>query len=161
MKKILVLMLVLGMASMASAALTLSGPANAVTGTTVTFTLSADAESAAGGDYGYVYAGGFSNVTMLPAMSDGDMSGTNYTAGTYTYFYFVGADSPSDITAPFLAAGDWLTFDMTAGAVGTSIDVSVVSFSGFDGDSLSISVIPEPMTIGLLGLGGLFLRRRK
>ncbi len=28
-------------------------------------------------------------------------------------------------------------------------------------DSVAITIIPEPMTVILLGLGGLFLRRRK
>ena len=168
MKKILVLMLVLGITSMASAALTLSGPTQVVVGQTVTITLSADAESVAVGDYGYVYVGGpgadpVSMITMLTAMTDGLMSGVNYTGNTYSYFYFVGADSPADTTPPYLSAGDWLTFDVTASVTPnlSVIGISVVSAMGYSGDSHNITVIPEPMTIGLLGLGGLFLRRRK
>ena len=167
MKKILVLMLVLGIASMAPAALTLTGPTTVAVGGTITLTLSADAESVLIGDFGYVYVGGLgndpvSNITMLTAMSDGDFSGLLYTANTYTYFYFVGADAPAEVPPP-LSAGPWLTFDVTASVTPLSgvINVSVISFRGYSGDTHAITVIPEPMTIGLLGLGGLFLRRRK
>ncbi len=165
MKKILVLMLVLGVASMATAALTLSGPTQVVAGQTVTITMSADAESVTNGDYGYVYVGSdsFDSVVMLTSMSDGDMSGLSYTGNTYTYFYFVGADNPSDTDAPWLSAGNWVSFDVTADSttVGGTIVITASSNWGYDGDTQNILVIPEPMTIGLLGLGGLFLRRRK
>ena len=44
------------------------------------------------------------------------------------------------------------------------IDVTIGLFSGSDGsmlDSIIVHQTPEPITIGLLGLGAMFLRRRK
>ena len=162
MKKILVLMLVLGIASMATAALTLSGPTQVAVGGTITITVTADAESVDDfpGDYGYIYVGSdsFSNVTMLSSMSDGDMS----VIIIYAYdFYFKGLDDTGQ-SSPFLSVGDWLTFDVTADSTtqGNTITITLDS-NLFADDTHVITVIPEPMTIGLLGLGGLFLRRRK
>jgi hypothetical protein len=166
MKKILVLMLVLGIASMATAGLTITGPTTVAPGGTVTLTLVADPISGTG-DYGYVYVGGpgadpVSLITMLTALSDGGMSGVNFTGNTYTYFYFVGANTPGQ-PPPYLASGNWINFNVTASVtpIGGVIPISVVSFLGYTGDSHPVTVIPEPMTIGLLGLGGLLLRRRK
>jgi len=74
-----------------------------------------------------------------------------------------------------ITAGIWIfRFDVVVNATGDVIlgyDPDWVSF--FDGNAvdrwqdvvvggpLTITVIPEPMTIALLGLGGLLLRRRK
>jgi hypothetical protein len=56
------------------------------------------------------------------------------------------------------------TFEMTFKTTVTG-DVEFIGLSEWDGNAISLSetvnVIPEPMTIALLGLGGLFLRRRK
>ena len=57
------------------------------------------------------------------------------------------------------------TFDILRSATGISIDLEAVNVSGagtlsLNGNTLQMTV-PEPMTIALLGLGGVFLRRRK
>ncbi|NLW82887.1 MAG: PEP-CTERM sorting domain-containing protein [Phycisphaerae bacterium] len=41
------------------------------------------------------------------------------------------------------------------------IQIDVVDAASGEGASLYLAVVPEPMTMGLLGLGALFLRRRK
>jgi len=78
-----------------------------------------------------------------------------------------------------IAAGQVLmSFEVTAGAAGTTI--TVADFNGTNPYSppptpvatkwnsvettlspLEITVVPEPMTMALLGLGGLFIRRRR
>ncbi len=65
----------------------------------------------------------------------------------------------------------WELFSVNVGAVpfgttGGQFELEAGNNVADDGgtvlfDNASLSVVPEPMTIGLLGLGGLFLRRRK
>ncbi|HSV26891.1 MAG TPA: PEP-CTERM sorting domain-containing protein, partial [Sedimentisphaerales bacterium] len=69
---------------------------------------------------------------------------------------------PSVVTAPitiatlpagaaFRSPADGAVWVVEASAVGRGLDIIEIG---------SVTLIPEPMTIGLLGLGGLFLRRR-
>jgi hypothetical protein len=63
--------------------------------------------------------------------------------------------------------GDWFSFDvsMLSGAsVGDTYAVQICDTSSLPWPILythTLTVVPEPMTILLLGIGGLFLRRRK
>ena len=52
--------------------------------------------------------------------------------------------------------GLWLSADWHA-----TSPVTVYAYETLDGGQTWILLIPEPMTIGLLGLGGLFLLRRR
>ncbi len=65
----------------------------------------------------------------------------------YSFEYHVPNVEPSTIITIATGAGVNEAYD--------------TNFSAIAVDSLAIHVIPEPMTIALLGLGGLFLRRRK
>ena len=159
MKKILVLMLVLGITSMASAGLTLAGPTTVGLGGTVTLQVVHDGSAAVvdGLDYGNVYVTPTSAVTAIAwtsNMSQGGMSAITDYLATYGYFYVIGANTPTENK---LLAGTWVNFDISAGALPGG-SVIAITLLGVPHD---VTVIPEPMTIGLLGLGGLFLRRRK
>jgi hypothetical protein len=61
-----------------------------------------------------------------------------------------------------IVPGAHFTVDFTAGQ---ELGDVVIGLYAFDGVTLleeaTITVVPEPMTLGLLGLGGLFLRRRR
>lgn len=82
--------------------------------------------------------------------------GAVYNSGGWDGADFSYGDSPIPLDA--VEAGTWFTFGYT-GNVGDVIDVYDYAL----GTPLvgTITIIPEPMTIALLGLGGLFLRRRK
>ena len=75
-------------------------------------------------------------------------------------FFMVGANAPA---SQDLTAGDWVTFDLTnvGTAAGDFININILDGSLNLVSNTPIEVIPEPMTMALLGLGGLFLRRRK
>ena len=161
MKKLLVLMLVLGVGSMAMAALTLSGPTTVPTGGTVSLQIVHDGSAAVvdGLDYEWVYgpAANISNIAMTSNMSGGGMSAITDYLAAYGYFYVIGANSPGGNA---LLAGDWVTFDISAGALPVGSIISLTTAMGGESHDVEV-IIPEPMTLGLLGLGGLFLRRRK
>ena len=60
---------------------------------------------------------------------------------------------------------DWVLHSITATAPTGTVDVHMylgIGTSGIGRNTLfdNVSLVPEPMTIGLLGLGALFLRRR-
>jgi len=180
MKKLLVLMLVLGMASMANATImnltlysaddyTLVAP-----GTVITVTLTTDQTvksfgdsstsgfdmTASGTNTATIGSGGW-QVGNLGASDDGTEAGGDiigaymlvemgyeYAAGTILYSFSATINEDGHIGMANVACQDpvggmpppWYTIGTITG-----LDVTV----------------PEPMTIALLGLGGLFLRRRR
>ena len=155
MKKVLVLALVLGIASMANAALSYSvSKLTLQQGASATVQIVADSA-----DMYEVWAGadsGIADITAVSALADagGDASGT---ASTYPgWWILIGMDNSEPFT---LVAGDHWDVTITAGMVNGTITLDSACYSG--GGTIAVNVIPEPITIALLGLGGLFLRRRK
>jgi len=104
------------------------------------------------------------NTVWNSGLSLSSPFGNNYGVGTY------GAEATVSGTGASVT-GTIVSFDVTgvAGDVLTINDIyggalaSVVSYLGGASTSLAgvnIPLLPEPMTMALLGLGGLFVRRR-
>ena len=66
------------------------------------------------------------------------------------------------ISGEGVQTGEWIIITYMAGAAGDQYQFDLLG-PDFETvlDSLAVNVIPEPTTLGLLGLGVLFLRRRK
>ena len=160
MKKLLVLMLVLGIASAASAALTWSTSAVSVTQTgSVTVQLVGDTIA---GSYSVdATAIPVANISVVALAGAGDESSVyQYPQGHASFAGFVWLQV-LDTAEPFNAViGD--QFDVTLSGTGLAAGTYMIDGDYYGANPmLAFTVIPEPMTLGLLGLGGLFLRRRK
>jgi hypothetical protein len=167
MKKLLILMLVLGMASAANAALSLAGPTEINEGDTVTIQISSDSTVDDGCylDFGYVSEGGFelSNPRFLypyPPIIIPPYPPIPPPYNDIIEFALLFASAPGEVVTP----GVWFEVDLTC--LKADVDVFVEMYDSAAPyaliDSLTIHQVPEPMTLVLLGLGGLFvLRRRK
>lgn len=194
MKKLLVLMLVFAMATVASATPTITvvgvaEPNIIPGGSVVTVTISGTFAEASGGtagnsntplggyingvfldlsntgkSYNYAY-GSIGNVSAgSVAMGNGPSGGTIVT--TYYGLWFTATSAVTWAEGDDVDTGLWFTFDVTLdttypgetdGSEYLTVDIGYNSVA----NTVSLKVIPEPITIALLGLGGLFLRRRK
>ena len=184
MKKLLILMLVLGMASLANAAMQISvggdpEPVDSQITLLPTETImldiwtDADMPAFAGGPWMLVVdttLGSMTPGTALPPMTYG-LPAPGYTTDN------------ANVIPPAGKEGIWgiaVNTNMTPIPAGTVLydeiifhceaagDATIYLMNAPEGsmaniiyDSVVIHQIPEPMTILLLGLGGLFLRRRK
>jgi len=165
MKKLLVLALVLSIAAMANATIvTLTPSATTVTQNQVV-TVTATGDTTAALDYVVmdlgqisagtllwtktVLAGELATVTeigdLLPNQSDMELGSGS------------GPGSATPLTAGVQFNG---TFKVAASASG-SFYMYLEDQNSDIRQTIKYTVVPEPMTIGLLGIGGLFLRRRK
>jgi len=170
MKKLLVLMMVLGLATSAQAAISLSLNGNPApdettiaTSTIVTIDVTSDdtmpyvtylwMSTPATGEW-------VSGVTISPEA--GDDAVAEYDPYGYGEWRLTAADFPESGETEFVLPGTHFEIDFHCLAVGDAlIELYADDFSTVL-DTITIhQVVPEPITIGLLGLGGLLLRRRK
>ncbi len=175
-KKLLILVLVLGVASTASAELSLRrnnqelpGTVGWVSGETVQV-YSDDTAAWPGyvllgvGGSGALGNGRVAETTAGQPGYPGD-GGAIYGPYDYSgapYYMGIGYLMQADFTVTPIEAGIQFLMELT----GNIDDTGTVNFFAHDNfatpaDSFDYTIIPEPMTIALLGLGGLLLRRRK
>jgi len=165
MRKLLMLFLVLGLASAANATLIkvdgLEGDSFEVDTQTTITVVSEDASSW----LGYIIiedggAGSLENVTVLDAAGDLGAAAPYTESGWGTGFELSASMGP--LGNPPIAVGTQFSLDYI-GAIGDTATISLFVDPEYTTPvaSVNLTVVPEPMTIILLGLGGLFLRRRR
>ena len=163
MKKILVLLLVLCVASMANAT-TLSWSQSSIDitiGTTAVVQLIADDAQGFNEKWVGNNASSTANITGVAALAAAGLDAVVVESPlSYVGWWTVVSQ---DMVAPFdsVAAGNQYNVTITASALGTITFDSDYGTGGNDVLTVNVVPVPEPMTIALLGLGGLFLRRRK
>ena len=178
MKKLLTIVLVLGMASAASA-LTLNltvngadiGPGQDIlVGDIVTIGVNSDGVGGVNGKYsGALVINAFATDTGLGVWT----GGANLYDGVGEPLEFLSGgvafvDNPqvavaiatNAVLTDLVGAGIGMDYQFECTGEGLSTITFIDDATG-PGDSLTFNQIPEPITFALLGLGGLFLRRRK
>jgi len=172
MKKMLVLMMVLGLVSVANASvvISVSGPATIVAGTTASYAITLTGDDIGSFDLDFGASNGLATTGNVAIVAAGRDAGIDYIGTDYiTYdFEVVGASGIGGA----ITVGNLVTFDMTAGSTLGFFDLMVANiwvdtpagadanptFNALSGIEI---VVPEPITVALLGLGCLFIRRRK
>jgi hypothetical protein len=163
MKKLLVLALVMGIASLATAGFdlsTINGLSYSVDGNKLTIT---------GADVvGYTMnlapeGGSLSNGVVAAGFIGTANAGSEYYGVWTGVAASVGGGGNPNVTGTiftidFTPGTSLVTFaySSAAGASTITMGTETITLDGY-----SMTIVPEPMTMGLLGLGGLFLARRK
>ena len=172
MKKLLVLMLVLGLTSVAGAVLTdISISVNGeITASEIWIspsdTVVIDIHSAVANEMGLAYinfnlAGAGTLYTLSGARVTDNAGDQGGYVGPYDYDVYREFELTVADTGGIIVAGTMFEVDLHCEGLG-DVFVELQEGVGYTVvDTLTIHQIPEPMTVALLGLGGLFLRRRK
>jgi hypothetical protein len=162
MKKLLVLMLVLGMASLANAAYTISfSGGNVVVGNDEPMigginVAIAEKGSAPLGAFVLRTTGAPTTAPTYFEYGATDLAGTGYDAMKQ----IVWGDA---VTQPN-PAGEWFTMAMPGYILGTEANHTVqLDLANGNAEAIggTLYLLPEPTTLAILGLGGLLLRRKK
>lgn len=166
MRKLLVLFLVLGLTSAANAMLiTVDGQEGESFEVDLTTTITVVSEDASSW-LGYIIveegggAGSLENTVILDAAGDLGAAAAYTELGWGTGYEISASMGPAG--NPAIAAGSQFSFDYV-GAVGDTATISLFVDPEYTTPvaSVNVTVVPEPMTVLLLSLGALFLRRRR
>lgn len=161
MKKLLVLMLVLGMSSLANATIEMAVDGTPTDETPLTsFTLSAELTSGdvLRYDIGFkIIGGGAFDISAISFPTSMDLPGKVEVKPGYELFVTQAQIFSPAVPAPATLA-DGIGF---SGGVQGQTTIEMWDTTGEGALVGTLTVIPEPMTIALLGLGGLFLLRRR
>ena len=167
MKKMLMLVMVLGIASLATA-----GWAPAVSGSGSTITVSNDYGEPISGAPDDSWLGSTTGIN-LSSIAYGDAAGTGATMSVTDGTYGAGWAYVKYVTAPTVETWDsgvvytinltganaaWVWDDVATGALAT---VDLYDGPGNNILETTYAHLPEPATMALLGLGCLLLRRKK
>ncbi len=158
-------MLVLGMASVANAAIVSLDPSGTVEGPAGAYTLNVvcDTDLHPYSNYLAITDATFGSIVGVAATADAGSEYAVNNLGAAAGYASVWQVEALDTTDPFtLAAGIQFIADIsyTGTSVAETLTIELLQDVGVPIDSVTY-VIPEPMTIALLGLGGLFLLRRR
>ncbi len=157
MKKLMVLSLVLALGTLASAGFTkanIEAPVEVMEGQAFNIFVFGDAAAKiSGGLYGLTPT----SLEFLPGsgnLASGEISdewgGVDFVV--------------DDLMGQGVQAGQWVKLTYLAGKVGEVYTIDLYDYNvsaTAPVDSFAIRVVPEPITMGLLSLGALFIRRRK
>jgi hypothetical protein len=172
MKKLLVLMLVLGMASLANAGLVLNPTSIIVDeGLSAPVAISTDAAISSGVGEQYLLLVGPAGISITADVAtaisgdcfimnaaDAGVAGPGGQDGVYGGVfnfgatYVAGSTIFDGITVTGLTAGQYV-------ATLYNVDFDGVTITGTAGE-IAVTVTPEPATLAILGLGALLLRRK-
>ena len=169
MKRLLMMMLVLGMASVANAVLIQvdgQDPGQTVDiAEGITSVISVVSEDTSGW-LGYIIiedggTGALGNAARLDAAGDIGSVSAYTEAGWGVGYELTVAMGQGGV--PAIAVGPQFTMNYSGGVLGDTATISLFLDPeyGVPAESVAITIVPEPMTVILLGFGGLFLRRRK
>jgi len=159
MKKLLAITLVLGLAAAASAVPSMTVPTDVADGATASIVISSDDAVGYGAFIEMTDPAGLLSNPIIMAAAGPDASVTDpATLGVAGLWLFQAVSfNPSDP----VVAGDHFSIDYTAMDDNSLVTVTLYDFDANPIQVAQIQNTPEPLTLGLLGLGGLFLRRRK
>ena len=162
MKKLLVLMLVLCMASLANAGLSLTGlPDTINVGESMIIGITSDD----GAQYeGFLLM----ENNGLASYGATTIEGIAVPAAQVVYYGTTvdptvdayGIENSDTSITDLLTPGLGFTFEIVAGAEGT-VGFQLMNSQFAQIGSGTLTIVPEPISLAILGLGGLFLRRRK
>ena len=166
MKNVFVLVLVLGVASLTSATVTLDVSSNTViVGGTVTISVSSDDGSAYGRFLDMVKGTAtLGDVTIYPAAGEDALvtDHSEHTTGSLYDFELIAMElDPAAPIQPVVAGLHFSVVATATGAVVETFTVELLNFVTYEvEDSETVTIIPEPATLLLFSLGAVMLRRK-
>ena len=164
MKRVLVLALVVGLVSAANAAVTLvDGPADPINiGETATIMVNSSDDGGYAGwlEIADLTVANYDGMPELTAAGNPNGDSTVTFDAAYPAWYEFTVTSLAPLANPVLA-GDHLVATIVGVSEGTTQLILYEDDAVMVRNSIGITVVPEPTTIALLGLGSLLLYRRK